>query len=121
MHRHVNLYYDLGKYDLKTEATAELDKVVTLLKSYPSILIELNSHTDSRADAPFNLHLSQKRADVAVAYIISKGGDAERIIGHGFGETELTNRCKDFVPCSEEEQRQNRRTEIRITRPRAQL
>ena len=116
-----SLYYDLGKIDLKPTAMAELDKVVTLLKNYPAILIELNSHTDSRADAAFNLELSQRRADVAVAYIISKGGDAERIIGHGFGETELTNRCKDFVPCSEEEHQQNRRTEIRISRPRAQL
>lgn len=116
-----SLYYELGKYELKAEATAQLDKVVVLLKNYPSILIELNSHTDSRADAVFNLQLSQKRADVAVAYIIAKGGDAERIIGHGFGETDLTNRCKDFVPCSEEEHRQNRRTEIRVTRQRAQL
>ncbi|MBL0047353.1 MAG: OmpA family protein [Bacteroidetes bacterium] len=116
-----SLYYDLGKYELRAEASAELDKVVALLKSYPSILIELNSHTDSRADANFNLQLSQKRADVAVAYIVSKGGDAERIIGQGFGETDLTNRCKDFVPCSEEEHRQNRRTEIRVTRQRAQL
>jgi outer membrane protein OmpA-like peptidoglycan-associated protein len=116
-----SLYYDLGKYDLKAEASAQLDKVVTLLTAYPSILIELNSHTDSRSDASFNLQLSQKRADVAVAYIVSKGGDAQRIIGHGFGETDLTNRCKDFVPCSEEEHRQNRRTEIRVTRQRAQL
>ena len=116
-----SLYYDIGKYDLKAAATAELDKVVTLLNSYPSILIELNSHTDSRADATFNLQLSQKRADVAVAYIIAKGGNAERIIGHGYGETDLTNRCKDFVLCSEEEHRQNRRTEIRVTRQRAHL
>ncbi len=116
-----SLYYDLGKFDLKASASAELDKVVVLLKSYPSLLIELNSHTDSRADANFNLQLSQKRADVAVAYIIAKGGDANRIIGQGFGETELTNRCRDFIVCSEEEHRQNRRTEIRVTRQRAQL
>jgi outer membrane protein OmpA-like peptidoglycan-associated protein/tetratricopeptide (TPR) repeat protein len=116
-----SLYYDLGKFDLKASASAELDKVVVLLKNYPSLLIELNSHTDSRADANFNLQLSQKRADVAVAYIISKGGDAERIIGHGFGETELTNKCRDFVTCTEEEHQQNRRTEIRVTRQRAQL
>ena len=116
-----SLYYDLGKFDLKSEAKSELDKVVTLLKNYPSILIELNSHTDSRADANFNLQLSQKRADVAVAYIIANGGDAHRIIGQGYGESDLTNRCKDFVPCSEEEHRQNRRTEIRVTRQRAQL
>ncbi len=116
-----SLYYDLGKYELKAEASAELDKVVGLLKNYPSILIELNSHTDSRAAANFNLQLSQKRADVAVAYIIAKGGDASRIIGQGFGESDLTNRCKDFIPCTEEEHRQNRRTEIRVTRQRAQL
>ena len=116
-----SLYYDLGKYELKAEASAELDKVVLLLKSYPLILIELNSHTDSRADANFNLQLSQKRADAAVAYIVSKGADVDRIIGHGFGETDLTNRCKDFVPCNEDEHRANRRTEIRVTRQRAQL
>jgi outer membrane protein OmpA-like peptidoglycan-associated protein len=68
-----SLYYELGKYELKSEATAQLDKVVVLLKNYPSILIELNSHTDSRADAVFNLQLSQKRADVAVALYYCKG------------------------------------------------
>ena len=116
-----NLYYDLGKFDLNADGYAQLDKVVLLLKNYPNILIELYSHTDSRASAELNLQLSQKRAETAVDYIVSKGAEPERVSGKGFGEAQLTNKCKDFVPCTEAEHQQNRRTEIRITRQRAQL
>ena len=116
-----NLYYDLGKFDLNADGYAQLDKVVLLLKNYPNILIELYSHTDSRASAELNLQLSQKRAETAVDYIVSKGAEPERVSGKGFGEAQLTNKCKDFVPCTETEHQQNRRTEIRITRQRAQL
>lgn len=110
-----NIYYDLGKWNIRKDAVVELDKVVTLLNDNPTIKIELGSHTDSRGDANSNQVLSQKRAQSAVDYIISKGISNDRIVAKGYGESKLKNRCADGVKCSEKEHQENRRTEIRVT------
>jgi outer membrane protein OmpA-like peptidoglycan-associated protein len=111
-----NVYYDYDRYFIRSDAAADLDHVVDLMKKYPSLEIELGSHTDARGSDSYNLELSQKRADAAVVYIISKGIDARRLKAKGYGETQLVNRCANGVPCSDEEHQQNRRTEIKITR-----
>lgn len=111
----VNIYYDLGKWNIRKDASVELDKVVAFLNDNPEIKIELGSHTDARGDAASNQSLSQKRADSAVAYIISKGISKDRIVAKGYGESKLKNQCADGVKCTEPEHQQNRRTEIRIT------
>lgn len=110
-----NIYYDFDKWDIRKDAAKQLDKVVTLMKDNPGISIELGSHTDARGNDTYNDTLSQKRAEAAVAYIIEQGVEADRITAKGYGETQLTNRCKNGVSCSEEEHQQNRRTELRIT------
>ena len=110
-----NIYYDLAKWDIRPEAAKELDKVVTLMNDNPEIIVELGSHTDSRGGDSYNLDLSQKRANAAVEYITSIGGiTTDRIQSKGYGETQLVNRCKNGVKCSERRHQQNRRTELKI-------
>jgi outer membrane protein OmpA-like peptidoglycan-associated protein len=77
--------------------------------------MELRSHTDSRGKDQYNMALSQRRAESAVQYIISKGIDRGRIIARGYGETEIRNECANGVTCTDEQHRFNRRTEIKIT------
>ncbi|KAB2872338.1 MAG: OmpA family protein, partial [Bacteroidales bacterium] len=109
-----NIYYDLGKWNIRKDAAIELDKVVALLNDNPNIKIELGSHTDSRGNAESNQSLSQKRAQSAVDYIISKGISKDRIVAKGYGESKLKNQCADGIKCDEKEHQQNRRTEIRV-------
>lgn len=109
-----NIYYGKNKATIQRAAANELDKVVTLLKQYPAMTIELRSHTDSRATTQYNKTLSTNRAKAAVAYLKSKGIKAPRIVAKGYGESELLNKCRDGVTCTEEEHEQNRRTEIKI-------
>ena len=110
-----NIYYDLDKSDIRPDAAAGLDKLVTIMNDNPGITIELSSHTDSRADDKYNMKLSQKRAESAVAYIVAHGIAQERITAKGYGESQLINRCKNKVQCTEEEHQQNRRTEFKVT------
>lgn len=110
-----NIYYDYNKWDIRPDAATELNKLVTILKDNPSIVVELGSHTDARSTAEYNAQLSQKRAEAAVAYIITQGIDKQRITAKGYGESKLINRCRDGVKCTEAEHQQNRRTEVRIT------
>lgn len=109
-----NIYYDLGKWNIRKDAATELDKVVAFLTDNPAIIIELGSHTDSRGSALSNQTLSQKRAQSAVDYIVKKGIASPRISAKGYGESQLKNHCAEGVACSELEHQQNRRTEIRV-------
>ncbi len=109
-----NIFYDLGKADLRPESMIELDKLAQFLIENSNIKVELSSHTDSRASDKFNMKLSQKRAESAVKYLISKGVNKNNIIAKGYGETQLVNRCSNGVNCTEEEHQANRRTEIKI-------
>jgi outer membrane protein OmpA-like peptidoglycan-associated protein len=109
-----NIYYDVDKSNIRPDAALELDKTVLILNKYPTMQIELRSHTDCRAPNDYNLNLSQRRAESAVAYLVSKGIKANRLQAKGYGETLLTNKCADGVPCTEEEHQSNRRTEFKI-------
>jgi outer membrane protein OmpA-like peptidoglycan-associated protein/tetratricopeptide (TPR) repeat protein len=111
-----NIYYDLDKWFIRSDAAAELDKLVNVLFQNPNIFIELSSHTDSRAGDQYNLVLSDKRAKAAVDYLVSKGIEKERLKWKGYGETKLVNQCKNNVPCSEEEHQKNRRTEFKVVK-----
>lgn len=111
-----NIYYDLDKHDIRPDAAAGLDKLVSILNDNPGISIELSSHTDSRADDHYNDILSQKRAEAAVNYIIAHGISSSRITAKGYGERQLINRCANDVPCTEEEHQQNRRTEFKVVK-----
>ena len=115
------IYFDYDKYDIRPDAKVELDKVVSILKQYPDIKIELGSHTDCRGSVEYNYNLSLKRAKASQDYLISKGISKNRIIAKGYGETKLVNNCScDDVDtdnkCSEYEHQLNRRTEFVIIR-----
>jgi peptidoglycan-associated lipoprotein len=111
-----NIYYDYDKWDIRADAATELQKLVKVMKENPLITIELSSHTDSRGSDKYNQTLSQKRAQSAVDYIISKGICKERIYAKGYGESRVLNRCKNNAECTETEHQVNRRTEFSVVK-----
>jgi outer membrane protein OmpA-like peptidoglycan-associated protein len=114
-----NIYFDLGKSNIRDDAAKELDKLVQLMKDNPEVIIELSSHTDCRGNAKVNLMLSDKRAKSSAAYLVSKGVAKSRVKGKGYGESRLLNDCacegKKQSACSEEQHAQNRRSEFKVT------
>ncbi len=110
------ILYDLDKFDLRTESKNVLDSVSILLKSNPTLVIEIGSHTDSRAPSEYNFTLSKKRAQVCVDYLLLKGIAKDRLVAIGYGETKLRNDCSDGLDCQEEEHQKNRRTTFRVLR-----
>lgn len=109
------IYFDFDKSNIRPDAAAELEKVVMVMKQYPTLKIDVRSHTDSRGGDNYNLRLSRRRNKSTIAYIISRGIDASRLIGDGYGETRPVNQCTNGVKCSEEEHQLNRRSEFIIT------
>ena len=106
-----NIYYDLDKSDIREDAAVELDKLIVILRDNPNISIELSSHTDDRASVDYNQNLSQRRAESAVSYILSKGIDDNRITARGYGESQLII----LNAKTEDEHQINRRTEFKVT------
>ncbi len=82
-----NINYAFGSYEITEGSKASLDSLVQLLVLNPTIKIELMAHTDFVGSDQFNSELSQKRAQSAVDYIISKGITASRLVAKGYGET----------------------------------
>ncbi|MBB4801620.1 outer membrane protein OmpA-like peptidoglycan-associated protein [Flavobacterium nitrogenifigens] len=111
------IFFDLDKSDIRYDAAIELNKVVLLMTQYPTVVIKIESHTDSRANDQYNLELSDRRAKATRDYIISQGIAAERIESAiGYGETQLINNCSNGVPCTEAQHQINRRSEFIITK-----
>lgn len=108
------IYFDFNKYNIRQDSEVEVEKVIAAMEKYPSLRIQVNSHTDSRGPAAYNLWLSQKRAESTINYMISKGIDSSRVASEGFGETKLINDCYDGVKCSSEKHDLNRRSEFII-------
>lgn len=109
-----NIYYDFNKWELRDDAKIELEQLIHLMNSHPSIKIELHSHTDSRGSNKYNQRLSDKRAKAVVDFLISNGISSNRLKPVGFGESKILNGCFDGKDCSEEDHQKNRRTEFMI-------
>lgn len=109
-----NIYYDYGRYYIREDAVGDLDNLSALLEQYPSLKIEISSHTDSRGSDEYNKGLSQKRAETCVDYLVTKGIDRDRLIARGYGEYVLRNTCANGVECTEEQHQVNRRTEFKV-------
>lgn len=109
-----NIHYDFDKHVIRPDAAIILDNVISVLKQNPTLKIELSSHTDSRGNDDYNQRLSQRRADAAVAYLVSKEIAKNRLVAQGYGESRLINSCGNGVECSEAQHQENRRTEIKV-------
>lgn len=109
-----DIYFEYNKSNITPEGAAELDKLVALMKSMPNMVIMAKAHTDSRGSAEYNMALSDRRAKAMTQYVISKGIDASRLSGKGYGESEPKVNCGEN--CTEEQHALNRRIEFIIVK-----
>ena len=113
------IYFDLDKSNIRPDAAVELAKVLEVMKEYPTMKIDVRSHTDCRQTAAYNLALSDRRANSTIAWLIKNGIAANRLTGRGYGESQLINKCSceptNMSNCSEEEHQKNRRSIFFIT------
>lgn len=104
-----NIFFDVNKFDLKSESQVELDKLVQLLTENPTIKIEISGHTDNVGKPADNLILSKNRAKAVVSYLVSKNIAAQRLTSKGYGETKPVADNK-----TDEGRAMNRRTEVKV-------
>ncbi|WP_426491921.1 OmpA family protein [Hymenobacter sp. 102] len=104
-----NLFFDSKEFALKPKSRTELNRLVSFMKQYPDILVEISGHTDDVGSDDDNLVLSQNRAKSVYTYLISQGVKAQRLRFKGYGETKPINPND-----TDEHRQQNRRIELRI-------
>jgi outer membrane protein OmpA-like peptidoglycan-associated protein len=104
-----NVFFDVDKFEIKSESKLELDKLVFLLKKFPFMKIEIGGHTDNTGDKARNKALSQSRAKAVKDYLVSKGVDATRLSAIGYGDSKPVADNK-----TEEGRAKNRRTVFKV-------
>lgn len=114
------IYFDLDKSNIRPDAAVELAKILDVLEQYPTMELDIRSHTDCRQTAKYNLSLSDRRAKSTVAWLIKQGISPKRLTGKGYGESQLVNDCAceptNKSECTEEQHQANRRSEFIITK-----
>ena len=108
------IYFDFDRFNIRYDAEIELQKVLAVMEQYPSMVIDIRSHTDSRGNDAYNMRLSDKRARSTRQYLIDNGIASSRLTARGYGESALVNECRNGVPCSKAQHQLNRRSEFII-------
>jgi outer membrane protein OmpA-like peptidoglycan-associated protein/tetratricopeptide (TPR) repeat protein len=105
-----NIFFEVGKSDLKVESLAEIGKIEELLITNADLKVQINGHTDNTGNAATNKTLSLKRASAVVDYLVSHGISPARLSAKGYGSE------RPIVSNDDEEggRELNRRTEIEI-------
>ncbi|MBS0028329.1 OmpA family protein [Chitinophaga sp. 22321] len=106
--------YDYNSTSLLTESRRILDQVAAILKRHPDWRIVVASFADNRGSDQYNTDLSALRCYAVIDYLVNKGVDPKRLYYSNKGESNPVNGCKDGVPCSEADYKQNRRSELRV-------
>lgn len=103
-------HFDFDKATLKPEGMAKLDEAATVMTENASLTVGVEGHTDSVGSDAYNQKLSERRAQAAVDYLVSKGVDAARLQPTGYGESKPVA-SNDTA----EGRAQNRRVDLVVT------
>jgi outer membrane protein OmpA-like peptidoglycan-associated protein len=77
-------YFDSSER-LTSNAYIMLDQIVKLMKKYPNLRLEVAVHSDNLGPQDVSLALSQKRSQLLVEYLLSRGIANKRLVATGFG------------------------------------
>lgn len=105
--------FDFDKSTLRPDAVATLNEVVSILRQYSDLRVEVAGHTDLCGSDAYNQTLSQSRAQAVYDFLTSNGISASRLVGPtGYGESRPLQPTGQNLPeCKNET---NRRTELNV-------
>lgn len=79
-----DVVFDFDRASIKNEFKPMLDTVAEALNVYTGVKVKVDGHTDNTGEYNYNMDLSERRADSAKKYLVSKGVDSSRIETEGF-------------------------------------
>lgn len=81
------ILFQSGQAVLLKESAAALDELAADLAACPTVIVNVEGHTDSDGEADANLALSVARAEAVVDQLIIRGISAGRLYAVGYGES----------------------------------
>jgi outer membrane protein OmpA-like peptidoglycan-associated protein len=81
------VFFKTASAELSPVAIKPLNEISDIMAQYPWITLSIEGHTDSRASAPYNLDLSNRRAASVRMFFIKRGLAANRFTSIGYGLT----------------------------------
>jgi len=75
----VTVHFHHDSYNLTPESLAILDTVVAVMKTTPSLGLELVGHSDPTGALRYNVWVSEFRANIVKSYLIGKGIASEEM------------------------------------------
>ena len=82
-----NIFFETGKAKLKPSSYAELDRLVSFLRSNQNINITIDGHSDDQGNKEKNAHLSWLRAKAVYEYLLNNEVGFRQITFNGYGTT----------------------------------
>ena len=99
------VYFDFDKDNIKSSETSKLDRMASIINQLgSSYTYDIQGNTDEIGAKNYNYDLSQKRANVVIDYLISKGISKSAFSSDALGETNTVSDSNAL----------NRRVEIKI-------
>jgi OOP family OmpA-OmpF porin len=87
-----SVHFEFDKDVLDTNKYAsELNTIVSTLKEFNEVAIEITGYTDHRGANAYNDDLSERRAEAVKSYLINQGISASRITTIGEGKDPKTS------------------------------
>ena len=83
-----NINFRSASATLNVAGSAILNDLVDIITRCPGMKVELGGHTDADGSDATNQALSERRAAAVMAYLVSKGIAADRLVAHGYGESQ---------------------------------
>jgi outer membrane protein OmpA-like peptidoglycan-associated protein len=95
-----NVHFALDKSNIAPNSGELIREIARVLKENPYIVVDLQGHTDTRADNDYNQRLGMRRARSTRDYLVKQGISPSRITIRSFGETKLkspNNNITDYA------------------------
>jgi outer membrane protein OmpA-like peptidoglycan-associated protein len=108
----VAILFRFDRADLDDRGQTALLELSKQLQENPNLVVELEGYTDSTGDGPYNIQLSQRRAEAVRRFLVEKGVEIHRI--HSIGLGDIKPSADNTTPKGRE---QNRRVMVRTFAP----
>ncbi|MDD4671946.1 MAG: OmpA family protein [Bacteroidales bacterium] len=103
-----DIYFDIGKHEVKSESTNALTIIANYLKENPDKTFLIVGHTDNTGDFKANVTLSNDRANAVIEKLVSEHGITQtQLIPYGVGSA-----SPQISNTTDEGKARNRRVEL---------
>lgn len=106
-----NLIFGSGSDKISSSSFGELDELAKWLDENPTIIVQLEGHTDFAGNEGANMRLSEARVIAVQEYLVKRKVKEKRLLTKAFGGTQPITQER-----TDEAKARNRRVEVRVMR-----